>query len=212
MIFLCALGEVPHWSQCNSQINSRDMKTYKLLMFAVIAGIALCRTAAAQEQTNQFQLTWNATGYTHNARGNLIATNLTQQALVKKVALDNGLNPADLIFVYRVEKRDTAVVYRTNGEFVSDVYQMEYTFQDETNLPDTTDYVFSLLNDEYHTNAIGSTFGVEQKTYNKAGYLTAYSYHGTFHYALPESDVVFTGSFITGARVKLIPADIDETL
>jgi hypothetical protein len=180
-------------------------------VLAVMVGVGMSRTAKAQEQTNQFQMTWSATGYTHNARGNLIATNLTQQALVRKVALDNGLNPADLIFVYRVEKLDTAVVYRSNGQFVSDVYQMEYTFQDETNLTDTTDYIFSLLNDEYHTNAIGSTFGVEQKTYNHAGYLTSYSYHGSFHYALPESDVVFTGTFTTGSRVKEIPADVDES-
>ena len=187
------------------------MKTYRLLVLGLMAGIGFCRAAKAQEQTNQFQMTWTATGYTHNTHGNLIATNLTQQALVKKVAIDNGLNPADLIFVYRVEKRDTAVVYRTNGEFVADVYQMEYTFQDETNLTDTIDFTQSLLNDEYHTNAIGSTFGMEEKTYNRAGYLISYSYHGNFQYSLPESDVVFTGTFVTGARVKLIPADIDET-
>ena len=187
------------------------MKTYKLLILGLIVGIAFCRTAKAQEQTNQYQMTWNATGYTHNARGNLIATNLTQQALVKKVASDNGLNPADLIFVYWLRKRDTAVVYRTNGEFVSDVYQMEYTFQDETNLTGTTDYIESALNDEYHTNDIGSTFGVEEKAYSRAGYLTNYSYHGTFHYALPESDVIFSGTFSTGAKVKLIPANVDET-
>ncbi|HEY3853998.1 MAG TPA: hypothetical protein VGO67_06365 [Verrucomicrobiae bacterium] len=187
------------------------MKTYKLLILAVILAIGMGWRANAQEQTNQFQLTWNATGYTHNARGVLVATNVTQQTLVRKVAEDNGLNPADLIFVYRVEKLDTAVVYRRNGQFVSDVYQMEYTFQDETNQAATTDYIFSFLNDEYHPNAIGTTFGVEQRTYNHAGYLINYSYHGSFHYALPESDVVFTGTFSTGVRVKEIPADVDET-
>lgn len=177
------------------------MKINRLLEYRFFIGLGCCLAAQAQEQTNEFLMTWNATGYTLNARGQIIATNLTQQKLINRVAADNGINPADCEFVYRVEKRDTAVVWKTNGSFIADVYQMEYTFQDVTNPAGTVDYVASLLNDEYHTNPIGSTFGVEDKTYNKDGYLTAYSYHGTFHCFFPENDVIFTGSFSTGARV-----------
>jgi hypothetical protein len=176
-------------------------------MFAVLIGVSSCVTAQAQEQTNQFLMSWNATGYTTNAKGKIIATNLTAQTLINKVAYDNGINPKDCDFVYRVEKRDTAVVWKTNGVFIADVYQMEYTFEDITNEAGTVNYCESLLNDEYHTNAIGSTFGLEEKTFNREGYLVGYTYHGTFHYALPENNVVFTGSFATGARVYLKSPD-----
>lgn len=176
------------------------MKTYKLILAAAI-GLGLCHRGQAQEQTNEFLMAWNAVGYTTNARGNIIATNVTARTLINKVAYDNGLNPNQLVFVYRVEKRDTAVVLKSTGAFVADVYQMEYTFQDVTNPAGTVNYAESLLNDEYHDNAIGSTFGIEEKRYNKAGYLTGYSYHGSFHAAFPEDNVVFTGTFSTGARV-----------
>jgi len=172
-------------------------------MFMLVIGMGLALAAQAQEQTNEYLMSWIATGYTTNAHGNIVATNLNQQTLINIVAKDNGINPKDCVFVYRVEKRDTAVVWKTNGVFISDVYQMEYTFQDVTNQAGTVDFCESLLNDEYHTNAIGSTFGLEEKTYNRAGYLTGYSYHGSFHCAFPENNVVFTGSFATGARVYL---------
>jgi hypothetical protein len=117
--------------------------------------------------------------------------------------------PSLLVFVYRAEKRDTAVVYRSNGEFLADVYQMEYTYNDVTNPTGTTTYRQAFLNDEYHTNAIGSTFGIETKTVNKEGNLSSYSYHGTFQYAMgdsptpldPEVNTVWSGSFSTGARI-----------
>ncbi|HEY3861973.1 MAG TPA: hypothetical protein VGO59_08800 [Verrucomicrobiae bacterium] len=178
------------------------MKTYKLLL-ALALGAAGGLAAQAQEQTNEYLMNWNAVGYTHNARGVLVATNVNQQTLVNIVATNNGLNPRDLEFVYRVEKRDTAVVWKTNGVFVADVYQMEYNYLDVTNQTGTIDYLETLLNDEYHTNAIGSTFGIQETIHNKAGYLTGYSYHGTFHSYFPENGVVFTGSFSTGARVYL---------
>jgi len=170
-------------------------------------GFGFCVAAQAQEQTNQFLMAWNATGYTINAAGKVIATNLTAQTLINKVAYDNGINPKDCAFVYRVEKRDTAVVWKSTGAFIADVYQVEYTYEDVTNETGTINYCESLLNDEYHTNAIGSTFGLEQKTYNREGYLVGYTYHGSFHCAFPEDNVVFTGSFSTGARVFLKSTD-----
>jgi hypothetical protein len=183
------------------------MKIYNLLQIGLALGLGFCGAASAQEQTNQFAMNWNATGYTTNEHGRIVATNLTQRTLVDKVAADNGLDPKDLEFVYRVEKRDTAVVWKTNGVFVSDVYQMEYTFDDVSNLTGNVVYRETLLNDEYHTNAIGTTWGVEDTAHNKAGYLTGYSYHGTFHYFFPEDNVIFTGTFSTGARVKLLGSD-----
>jgi len=186
------------------------MKIDKLLIFALVVGFGSCRAAQAQQQTNEVLMNWSATGYTTNAKGNIIATNLTQQTLIDKVAADNGIDPKDCEFVYRVEKLDTAVVWKTNGVFISDVYQMEYTFQDVTNADDTEDFCESLLNDEYHTNAIGSTFGIKEQHRNSDGYLTSFSYHGSFHCAFPENNVVFTGTFSTGARVYINLKDLAE--
>jgi hypothetical protein len=179
------------------------MKNYELMIFALVIGLGSCLEAQAQEQTNEVLMSWHATGYTINPDGHLIVTNLNQQTLIDKVAADNGIDPKDCEFVYRVEKLDTAVVWKTTGVFISDVYQMEYTFQDVTNAEDTEDFCQSLLNDEYHTNAIGSTFGIKEQHRNSDGYLTSFSYHGTFHCAFPENNVVFTGSFSTGARVYI---------
>ena len=183
------------------------MKICKILSLFFAIAFGSCAIARAQEQTNQFAMYWSATGYTTNENGRLIVTNLNQRTLVNKVAADNGLNPNDLEFVYRVEKRDTAVVYRTNGVFVSDVYQMEYTFDDVSNLSGNTIYRETLLNDEYHSNAIGTTWGVEQTAHNRAGYLVSYTYHGVFHYFFPEDNVIFTGTFSTGPRVRLLGSD-----
>jgi len=184
------------------------MKINNLLIFAVGIGMGSCWAAQAQEQTNEVLMTWSATGYTTNAKGDIIATNLTQQTLINKVAADNGIDPKDCEFVYRVEKLDTGVVWKTNGLFIADVYQMEYVFEDITNAADTEDYCESLLNDEYHTNAIGSTFGIKEQKRNSEGYLTSFSYHGTFHCAFPENNVVFSGSFSTGARVYINLQDL----
>ena len=120
-----------------------------------------------------------------------------------------------LCLVYRAEKRDMAVVYRSNGEFVADVYQTEYTYLDVTNAADTTTVRQAFLADEYHTDQngnpipTGSTVGIETKTVNKLGNITSYYYHGTFQYAMyggptpldPETNTVWTGTFFTGARV-----------
>src|SRR5581483_3834229 len=79
-----------------------------------------------------FRLYWRGTYYTTNATGHIIARAFTEQDFVNKVAKDNGLDPSTLVFVYRPNKRDTVVV-RSNGAFVADVIQMEYTYTDVRN-------------------------------------------------------------------------------
>src|ERR1700677_1169228 len=76
------LGEAPHWCYAPTWIICPRMKAYIRLMFALAVGIGSCLAAEAQEQTNEFLMTWNAAGYTTNAKGNIIATNLTQQTLI----------------------------------------------------------------------------------------------------------------------------------
>jgi len=182
------------------------MKILRLLAAMLTVGLCFSPEVRGQadsiNQTNEYAMAWNATGYTFNAKGKIVATNVNQRAFVLKAAQDNGLNPNDLVFVYRVEKRDTAVVYKSTGAFVADVYQMQYTYTDITNASGEFALRETLLNDEYHNNAIGTTWGVENAVRNKDSYLTSYSYHGTFHYFFPEDNVIFTGSFSTGPRVK----------
>src|SRR5215470_4528818 len=80
-----------------------------------------------------FQMFWRGTIYTKNASGHIIAFGFTEQDFVNKVAQDNGLDPASLVFVYRPDKRDTAVVRSSNGQFIADVIQMQYVFTDIAN-------------------------------------------------------------------------------
>jgi hypothetical protein len=179
------------------------------LALTVMIGIGSSCVAMAQAPYDQYLMSWTATGYTTTPQGTVAVTPLTQREFVLRVAADNGLNANDLCFVYRAEKRDMAVVERATGAFIADVYQMEYTYTDVTNASDTLTYRQAFLNDEYHTNATGSTFGVESKIVNKAGNLASYSYHGTFQYAMPgpptpldpEVNTVWVGTFMTGARV-----------
>jgi hypothetical protein len=196
----------------------KSVKT-KLTTLAVIASLGalgVCADAVAQEQTNQFVMNWVATGYTVNAAGKMVVTNVSAQTFINKVALDNNLNPKELVFVYRVERGDTAVVYRSNGYFVADAYQLsEYYSTSVTNATGSVICRQTAIDDEYHNDAqgnpfpLGWTFGVESKIYNRAGYLTQYSYHGTFNYSLPENNAIFVGSFSTGARINDLNPDDD---
>ena len=185
----------------------------KVINSAALAMVlALGWVHSAKAITDQFLLTWNATGYTYNSRGQLVATNNTARTFIDKVAADNGLNPADLAFVYRVENLDTVVVDKNTGDFVADVYQMEENYTDITNLQNTAMVAQSPLTVEIDTEGdlgvIGSIFGIQQYKYNAAGELTTFYYHGSFQYSFPGQNVVFAGTFVTGARVKS-PEDDD---
>jgi hypothetical protein len=184
----------------------------------IILGLGPITAAIAQVQgQDQFYLNWNAVGYTYNSKGQFVETNENGETFIKKVAADNGINPADLAFVYRVEHLDTVVAFKTNGQFVADIYQMENTYTAITNLADTISFRQSVLTVENATNFdgtlvdMGGIFGFEDHIYNADGDLVSYSYHGTFNYSPPGVNVVFSGSFSTGARLKFIPSDNKTT-
>ena len=187
------------------KINS---KMHWQMALAMVLGIGSVMTACAQDQ---FYLSWNAVGYTYNAKGQLVATNENAETFIKKVAADNGLNPADLAFVYRVENLDTVVALKSTGQFVADIYQMETTYTDITNLANTVSYIQSMLTTETNLAGdlgnIGGIFGVQEHIYNKAGDLVGFSYHGSFNYTPLGENVAFTGTFSTGARLKLVSSD-----
>jgi hypothetical protein len=190
------------------KINS---KIHWQMALSIVLGLGSVITARAQDQ---FYLSWVAVGYTYNAKGQMVATNENAETFIKKVAADNGLNPADLAFVYRVENLDTVVAFKSNGQFVADIYQMETTYTDITNLLNTVSCIQSTLTTETNLAGdlgnIGGIFGIQEHTYNKEGTLTGFSYHGSFNYSPPGQNVVFSGSFATGARLKLVTSDETE--
>lgn len=179
------------------------MKAMNAAALAMVMALGWVHSAKA---TDQFLLTWNAAGYTYNDKGQLVVTNNSAKTFIDKVAADNGLNPATLAFVYRVENLDTVVVDKTTGVFIADVYQMENNYTDITNLQNTVLVAQSPLTVEIDTEGdlgnIGSIFGIQEYKYNAAGDLVTFSYHGSFQYTLPGQSVVFSGTFSTGARVK----------
>jgi hypothetical protein len=143
---------------------------------------------------------WRGTYYTKNASGRIIAVPFTEQDFVNQAARDNGIDPATCVFVYRPDKRDTAVV-RLNGAFVADVIQMEYVFTDVDNPSGSVTVRQALLFDEAHQNALGSWMGIEVRTLNSFGALVNDSLSGWMQYSIPENTAVYGGQAWTGRRV-----------
>jgi len=147
-----------------------------------------------------FQLFWRGTYYTTNSTGHIVAVAFTEQDFVNKVAQDNNLDPSGLVFVYRPDKRDTAVV-RSNGAFVADVIQMEYVFTDVNNPTGSVTVRQALLFDENHQNALGSWMGLELRSFNAQGGLSNDVLTGWMQYSIPETNAVFGGQAFTGKRI-----------
>ena len=147
-----------------------------------------------------FQLFWRGTIYTKNSNGRIIAFGFTEQDFINKVAQDNGLDPSKLFFVYRPDKRDTAVV-QSNGAFVADVIQMEYQFTDIANPSGSAIVRHALLFDENHTAALGSFFGLETVSRDANGNLMNDSLVGTVFYSMPELGRVYDAHISTGRRI-----------
>ena len=157
---------------------------------------------ALTQADDLFAMAWRGKAFSNGVNGTIVSRTITEQDFVRKVAVDNGLDPKSLIFVYRASKRDTAVVRRSDGAFIADVIQMEYSYTEVKNPSETAIVRQAFLFDENHDSAIGSAFGRERTTRNKNGDLTACSFSGTFQYAIPEDNTVYNGTFTTGARIK----------
>lgn len=148
-----------------------------------------------------FQLFWRGTYYTTNSTGHIIAVPFTEQDFVNKIALDNGLDPATLVFVYRPDRRDTVVVRASTGAFIADVIQMEYTFTDVVNPTGAVVVRHALLFDEYHQAALGSFFGLELISRDANGALLNDTLNGTVLYSKPDVGIVYGAQIWTGQRI-----------
>jgi len=155
----------------------------------------------ALQADDLFKLTWKGKAYT-SGPGGVVVRQVTEKDFIAKVAQDNGLNPSTLVFVYRANKHDTAVVRVSDGGFVADVIQMEYNFTEATNSVGTQTVRQALLYDEDHQVALGSAFGTEKVKRDASGNILNYSFRGTFQYSIPETDTVYSGTFVAGKRVN----------
>ena len=166
------------------------------------AGIALLLVLPMSSKADDlFQLFWRGTIYTKNSSGRIIAFSFTEQDFINKVAQDNGLDPSQLVFVYRPNKRDTVVV-QSNGKFVADVIQMEYQFTDVVNPSGSAVVRHALLFDEAHgSTALGSFFGLETITRNSNGSISNDNLVGTVFYSMPDLGRVYDAHVSTGKRI-----------
>ncbi len=171
---------------------------WNLLTLAAVT-VSLLRPGSTQAQ-DQYVLTWKGISYTTNAHGAFVAKPFSDKDVVEKVAQDNGLDARGLALVYRVQEEDTAVVNRSDGSFVADVMQMQFSHTQVGNGTAAMKQV--ILTDEAHPNPVGSAVGTERSKHTSKGALAAYSFRGTFQYAFPETSTIYTGNFSTGKRLN----------
>ena len=174
-------------------------KPHKTII-VLVAFLAL-QILSAFAQNHQYVLNWSATVYTTSPDGRVVASRLTSKDIIRIIAANNGITDLkSLAFVYRADKRDTAVVRLSDGGIVSDWQQIQYSYTDVAGSNGST-VKQAFLNDEYHDQAIGSLFGIENWRHNAGGVTTSYSFRGNFNYAMPETGAVYSGTFSTGRRV-----------
>ena len=166
----------------------------------LIAGSLALQTFSVFAQNHQYLMSWRGTAYSTDSTGRVVARHVTEKDFIKTVADNNGIDMRGLAFVYRADKRDTAVVRLSDGGIVSDVQQIQYFYTDVANSSGYT-VKQAFLNDEYHGQAIGSVFGIETWKHNAAGATVSYSFRGSFQYAIPETGTVYYGTFSTGRRI-----------
>src|SRR5438067_392295 len=99
------------------------MKTGNMLGLAVAVGLMQPSLSRAQE-VFQYAISWRGTAHYDDGTGRIVTKSYSDKDAVKAIADDNGLNPKDLILVYRPDAFDTAVVNKNTGEGVADYLQM----------------------------------------------------------------------------------------
>jgi hypothetical protein len=86
---------------------------------------------------------------------------------------------------------------------ISDWQQIQYSYTDVSSSNGTYTLKQAFLNDEYHDQAIGSLFGIENWKRNLNGSTVSYAFRGSFQFAIPETGTVYSGTFSTGRRVVI---------
>jgi hypothetical protein len=168
-------------------------------LLAVAAGVVLLQPLASKADV-LYQMAWRGHYYARGSNGDVVRFDFSEQDLINVVARNNNLNAANLRFVYRPNKHDTAVV-QLNGAFVADVIQMEYTYTDISSTDGTHTVRQAFLYDESHSTSLGSAAGTERLSRDNNGNITSYSFTGSFQYSKPNISTVYTGNFYTMGRI-----------
>lgn len=169
-----------------------------IALFTILAALGQSKASA----DDLFQMFWRGTYYKNDSSGHIIAIHFSEQDFVNEVAHNNNLNPSQLVFVYRPNKHDTAVVFASNGAFVADVIQMEFNYTDVVNPTGRVIVRHALLYDEAHQVPLGSFFGLEQRVPSSSGGVSSDQLIGTVLYSKPDQDTVFGAQVSTGRRIN----------
>lgn len=173
------------------------------IRLAFVLAVTLASIAPSQLNADDlFRMFWRGTYYTHDSGGHIVGVGFSEQDFVNTVARNNGLNPNSLVFVYRPNKHDTAVVFASNGAFVADVIQMEYNYTDVANPAGKIIVRHALLYDEAHDTPLGSFYGLETRQPNSSGGVSSDSLTGTVSYSKQDEGKVFNARVWTGGRVN----------
>lgn len=173
------------------------MKTRTWLFLAVALG---CLPSKVLRADDLFQLFWRGSYYTTNSTGHIVAAGFSEQDFVNQVSQSSGVDPSQLVLVYRPRKRDAAVV-KTDGTFIASVVQMGSTFTDVVNPTGSVIVRHALLTDSSHSAPLGSFFGLELSNVSASGAFLSDDLVGTILYSKPELSQVFGGQVSTGSRV-----------
>ena len=172
-----------------------NMKMRTWLLLAIAVGSF---QSVALRADDLFRLFWRVTYYTTNSTGHIIAISFTEQDFVNQVAQNDGIDPSQLVLVYRPRKRDAAVV-QTDGTFIASAIQMG-TFTDVVNPSGSVIVRHALLSDGSHQAPLGSFFGLELPTSSGGGFVSD-QLVGTVLYSYPDLNTVYGGQISTGSRI-----------
>ena len=179
------------------------MKTCKLLGLALVVGLIQPLVSKADDL---FAISWRGTIHSATA-----TRSYTDKDVVTTIGENNGLDPKELILVYRPNAFDTAVVNKNTGAVIADFVQLpDITRVGTTWVTDVTvngQTVRQAFVFDEHSNPIGSIYGTERQKRDTNNVITSESYHGTFQFSIPDDSHllpqgVYSGSFGTGRRVK----------
>lgn len=196
------------------------MRIRTVVVWAVMAGLA-----GPVMANDMFQISWKGSVHFTDESGNVVSRSFSDKDVVRVLAEERGLDPRDLVLVYRPAAFDTAVVFKNleamnragaSDQVVSDYQQMPDISQpdqrtDVSNASGSEIVRQAFLFDEDHGISpgaqIGSIFGTERQKHDQDGNLSGESFHGTFQFAIPEADGrwqqgVYSGNFSTGKRIN----------
>src|SRR6266850_1206699 len=184
------------------------MKMRNILGLAIAIGLMQPLFSNAQD-VYVFPISWRGTVRYDDGTGRMVTKSYTDKDAVKTIADHTGLDPKDLMLVYRPATFDTWV-YTKAGERVADYIQLpDITRVGTTWMTDVTGngqtsrqaFIF-----DEQENPIGSIIGTEKQKRDADNNIESESFHGTFQIAIPDgshvllAQGVYSGTFAAGGR------------